>query len=235
MVHLFRGELARSDRWRTRLDTTSNWALTTTAAVVALGFANPTSPHEIFLVGMWLVLTFLFVEARRYRYYDLWIRRVRLLEAGFWAPLLRHEPLDPESMRELAAEMERPQIQLSVFSALAVRMSRVYGSVMLLLAISWLVKVQEYPTPTRSFRELVQRAHVAQIPGWLVLSLLGAVWIGLAFLYGMSLSAPPPLGEVGIRRRLRRAPLWQRLLRPYAMQNPRSHLHRAPERTRSGE
>ena len=29
---LYRGELGRSDRWRMRLDTTTNWALTTTAA-----------------------------------------------------------------------------------------------------------------------------------------------------------------------------------------------------------
>src|SRR5262249_23100709 len=122
------------------------------------------------------------------------------------------------------------QIQLSLFSALAVRLSRVYGSVMLILAISWAVKVQEYPVPTRSLSEFVRRAHVAQIPGWAVLGSLSIIWIGLAFLYATSLSAPSPWGELGIRHRLRRAPLWQRLVRPYAMQTPRSHLRRPPER-----
>ena len=68
------------------------------------------------------------VEARRYRYYDLWIRRVRLLEDGYWAPMLRHEPVDPDALRELALEMERPQIQLSLFCApSSTRLNRAYG------------------------------------------------------------------------------------------------------------
>ena len=45
MAHLYRGELGRSDRWRTRLDTTTNWALTTTAAVISFGFANVSQSH----------------------------------------------------------------------------------------------------------------------------------------------------------------------------------------------
>lgn len=48
-----------------------------------------------------MVLTFLFMEARRYRYYDLWMRRVRLIEDGYGAPVLRREPVDDEALREL--------------------------------------------------------------------------------------------------------------------------------------
>jgi uncharacterized membrane protein len=223
LAQLFRGELARSDRWRTRLDTTSNWALTTTAAVVSFGFANVNNSHLTFLVGIWLVLTFLFMEARRYRYYDLWIRRVRLIESGYWAPLLRHEPIDPDAMRELATEMDRPQIQLSLFSALAVRLDRVYGSVLSLLFLGWLVRLEVYPTPAGSFGELVRRAHVGRVPGFVILGLMLLVALGFLLVYLLSLSAPAPLGELGTRRRLRRMPLWQRLMRPYAVQNPRRH------------
>src|SRR5688572_8929634 len=97
MAHLYRGHLGPSDRWRTRLDTTSNWALTTTAAVISFGFGSANATHVPLLVGIWMVVTFLVVEARRYRYYDLWNRRVRLLEDGYWAPLLRREPVDPDA------------------------------------------------------------------------------------------------------------------------------------------
>src|SRR5438132_3762698 len=101
VAQLYRGEVSRSDRWRTRLDTTTNWALTTTAAVISFGFASASTSHVPLLVGIWMVLTFLFIEARRYRYYDLWNRRLRLLEDGYWAPTLRGEPIDPDAMREL--------------------------------------------------------------------------------------------------------------------------------------
>ena len=136
MAQLFRGELSRSDTWRSRLDTTTNWALTTTAAVISFGFASPNTSHVVFLVGIWMVLGFLLIEARRYRYYDLWIRRVRLLEDGYWAPMLRREPVDPDALRELASHMERPQIQLSLFSAISTRLNRAYGHILLILTLT---------------------------------------------------------------------------------------------------
>ena len=59
LAHLYRGEMARADAWRARLDTTTNWALTTTAAVVTLGLGSPEITHAVFLVGMYLVINFL--------------------------------------------------------------------------------------------------------------------------------------------------------------------------------
>ena len=47
MAQLYRGELGRSDRWRTRLDTTTNWALTTAAAVISFGFGNASTSHVV--------------------------------------------------------------------------------------------------------------------------------------------------------------------------------------------
>src|SRR3954466_14360561 len=137
MAQLYRGELSRSDRWRMRLDTTSNWALTTTAGVISYAFSNASTSHVVLLVGIWMVLPFLALEARRYRYYDLWNRRLRLLEHGFWGPILRHEPEDPDAMRELAAELERPVLRLSLMSALATRMNRAYGPILLVMLAAW--------------------------------------------------------------------------------------------------
>ena len=75
MSHLYRGELYRSTVWRTRLDTTTNWAVLTTGIALSLTFSSETaSPLPLVLVGL-LVTTFLSIEARRYRYFDFWRSR----------------------------------------------------------------------------------------------------------------------------------------------------------------
>lgn len=221
MAHLYRGELGRSDRWRTRLDTTTNWALTTTAAVISFGFANTGTSHITMLVGIWMVTTFLLIEARRYRYYDLWNRRLRLLEDGYWAPMLRHEPIDPDAMKELALELSRPQIQLSLFSAVSTRLNRAYGPILLVLLLTWFVKVFSHPEPASTFTEFLDRARVGPIPGALIMTVLAVItFFYVALLIG-SFFARAPLGELRMRPRTRKMELWERFYRPYATTSPR--------------
>ena len=70
LSHLYRGELYRSTVWRTRLDATTNWAVLTTGIALSLTFSSRSaSPLPLVLVGL-LVTTFLFIEARRYRFFD---------------------------------------------------------------------------------------------------------------------------------------------------------------------
>jgi uncharacterized membrane protein len=228
MAHVFRGELSRSDTWRTRLDTTTNWALGTTAAVISLGFASVGASHVILLVGFWMVTSFLLLEARRYRYYDLWNRRVRLIEGGYWSPLLRHEPADPDAMRELASVMARPQIQLTLFSAIATRMNRAYGPIMLVLLIAWFVKISSHPSPAQTWDSFFERAHIGPMPGEVVVGfvcILAAVFL-TAFI--TALVARPPMGELRPRPRSQRLALWEVIFRPYAVAPP------AGRRTRRG-
>jgi uncharacterized membrane protein len=221
MAQLYRGELGRSDRWRTRLDTTTNWALTTTAAVISFGFANTGSPHVTFLVGIWMVISFLLIEARRYRYYDLWNRRVRLLEDGYWAPMLRHEPVDPDALRELAVELSRPQIHLSLFSAISTRLNRAYGPILIVLLLSWFVKVYSHPHPPGSFQEFVDRAHVGPVGGAIIMVIVALLALLAAYLFISSYFVRAPLGELRPRSRSRRAALWESFYRPYALRRPR--------------
>ena len=221
LVQLYRGELGRSDRWRTRLDTTTNWALTVTAATISFSFGNVQTSHVTLLVGMWLVVTFLVLEARRYRYYDLWNRRVRLLEDGFWAPLLRREPVDPDALRELALELSRPQLQLSFASALATRLGRAYGSLLVLLMGTWLVKVYSHPRPAGSWDEFLDRARVGPVGGGPVFTsvVLFALFFAGAFL--LARLGRSPLGELQVRPRQRRLAVGDLLLRPYPLSPPR--------------
>jgi uncharacterized membrane protein len=221
MAQLYRGELSRSDRWRTRLDTTTNWALTTTAATISFGFASTQTSHVTLIVGVWMVFTFLLIEARRYRYYDLWNRRLRLIEEGFWAPTLRREPVDPDALRELAREMSRPQIQLSLFSALATRINRAYGPILTVLMLTWFVKVYSHPEPTRNLQDFMARAHIGPFPGWAILILVSLSTLLFLALFAVSLFARTPLGELRARPRTRRLALLQAFYRPYDLPHPR--------------
>src|SRR5260370_23864027 len=88
LSHLYRGELYRSTVWRTRLDTTTNWAVLTTGIALSLTFSSETaSPLPLVLVGL-LVTTFLSIEARRYRFFDFWRMRAHVLEVYFFGPIL---------------------------------------------------------------------------------------------------------------------------------------------------
>ena len=76
MVHFYRGEVQRSNTWRNRLDTTTNWAVITAGATLSFAFSSPNNPHFVIPINSVLVAFFLFMEARRYRYYEIWANRV---------------------------------------------------------------------------------------------------------------------------------------------------------------
>src|SRR5262245_25568968 len=97
LAHLYRGEVYRSTVWRTRLDSTTNWAVVTTGIALSATYSSAeASPLPMVLVGL-LVSVFLAFEARRYRYFNVWRARTRLLETDFYAPLIRGEGARPDS------------------------------------------------------------------------------------------------------------------------------------------
>src|SRR5258708_15822707 len=92
MAHLYRGEVQRSNTWRNRLDTTTNWAVLTAGATLSFAFSSPTNPHFVIPINSILLVIFLLMEARRYRYYEIWSSRVRVLETAYFAHFLPPEP-----------------------------------------------------------------------------------------------------------------------------------------------
>src|SRR4030088_1280054 len=91
IAHLYRGEIYRSTVWRTRLDSTTNWAVVTTGIALSATFSSAeASPLPMVLVGL-IVTVFLLFEARRYRYFNVWRARACLLETDFYAPMIRGE------------------------------------------------------------------------------------------------------------------------------------------------
>src|ERR1700681_2595319 len=97
IAHLYRGEIYRSTVWRTRLDSTTNWAVVTTGIALSATFSSAeASPLPMVLVAL-IVTVFLLFEARRYRYFNVWRARARLLETDFFAPLISGEGIRFES------------------------------------------------------------------------------------------------------------------------------------------
>lgn len=184
MIHLYRGEMGRSNIWRTRLDATTNWAVITTGAALtfAFGTSAAASSHMVLLVISLLVLLFLFIEARRYRYHELWTHRVRLMETHFFANLLRPLPSPSEGWEErLTDSLRAPRFPISLMEALGRRYRRTYALLFMILGGSWLLKVASH-APTGGITGLVQASEVGFISGWPVLAFWFLFNVGLVAL-----------------------------------------------------
>jgi uncharacterized membrane protein len=139
MAHFYRGEVQRSNTWRTRLDTTTYWAVLLVSATLSFTFSSPLSPHFVIPIITILVTVFLVMEARRYRYYEIWASRVRVIETGYFAPMLAPDsvPRDQEWASHLASDLLTPHFTISVWEAIGRRLRRNYLWLFALLAFSW--------------------------------------------------------------------------------------------------
>src|SRR5205814_625972 len=63
MSHFYRGELGRIMVWRQRLDITTNWAITSSTAIITIAFSNRDVPHFIFILIMVAWVTKIFLHA----------------------------------------------------------------------------------------------------------------------------------------------------------------------------
>ncbi len=178
MVHLFRAEIQRANVWRQRLDATTNWAVVTTGAVISISFSQSSVHHGIIILNTLLVMLFLFIESRRYRYYELWSYRVRLMETDFYAAMLvpPFHP-SPEWAESLAENLLSPSFPISMWEALGRRLRRNYFWIFLILGASWLAKSWLFPAPPANLAEFIQRCSVGPIPGKTIL-IMGALFYG---------------------------------------------------------
>ncbi|MBX3566681.1 MAG: DUF2270 domain-containing protein [Rhizobiaceae bacterium] len=188
LAHFHRAEIGRMAGWRDRIDRTSNWAITGVGAMLSLSLSTPNSHHGMLLFTMLLVLLFLVIEARRYRFFDVYRRRVRLIERDYFAPLLLgEEPSEPDWARRLGISLRTPVLQVSLRTAMSRRLRRNYIWIFTMVLLAWILKLA---TPrlqddaaarnvVSSLREAVDGAALGFIPGWLVVALVCCfyVWI----------------------------------------------------------
>ncbi len=181
LAHLYRGELYRSKIWRTRLDTTTNWAVATTGIAISVSFSHTeNSPLPLLLVAL-LVVVFLIIEARRYRYFDIWRTRVRLMEVSFYGPLLSGQGVNVEDgwNEILRQDYRKLHFHIGLAEAVGRRLRRNYIWIFSVLAISYFAKLLVHPSALDSWAELWERAAVGPIPGYWTAPLLATGYLAL--------------------------------------------------------
>ncbi|MGY3436580.1 MULTISPECIES: DUF2270 domain-containing protein [unclassified Marinovum] len=185
VAHLYRGEVYRSTIWRTRLDTTTNWAVVTLGVALSISFSSPSSsPLPLVLVGV-LILLFLMLEARRYRYFNVWRARARWLENHFYAPMLYDGDLHLEEnwQKTLAEDYLHPRYHVGFLTSVGRRIRSNYLWILLIQTLAFGGKIAVHPTPVESWAQAADRANVGPIPGEFLFAggfIYVTVWVGIA-------------------------------------------------------
>lgn len=179
MVHLYRGELAEASAWRTRIDTTSNWAVVLSVTALSFVFGGGNGERHVLIPIVVVFCTFLLMmEARRYRFYDIWRTRARTIEINFYRPMLDgSQPVQPDWASTLAHDLAWPHYHMPWWEAAGRRLRRNYQWIYAILLASWLVVLVAYPIPATSLSEVVKRAAIGPVPGVVV-------FMGIALFYG---------------------------------------------------
>lgn len=189
MVHFFRAEVTRANVWRQRLDATTNWAVISVGATLSIAFSQASVHHSVILLNMLLVCIFLYIEGRRYRYYELWSYRVRLMETDFFAAMLvaPFHP-SPDWAEGLAETLLSPSFPISAWEAVGRRLRHNYIWIFAILGAAWVAKCWLYPFPLIQAGDFFDRAVIGNIPGSIVSIVLLAFYLFL-FLFSI-LTAP---------------------------------------------
>lgn len=187
MSHYHRAEIARMAGWRDRIDLTTNWAITVVGAMLSLSLSAPTAHHGIILLAMVLATLLLTIEARRYRFFDVFRGRVRRLERGWYAPIFLSEPRqDPLWLEELGKD--QPAFLISRTEALSRRLRRTYVWMYVILLVAWMLKTTSvYPgssgaSQTIGLQEWVDNAAVGPVPGILVIACVAGFYGWLLYI-----------------------------------------------------
>lgn len=209
MAHYHRAEMARMAGWRDRIDRTSNWAITVVAAMLSVSLSTPNAHHGVLLFAMLLVFLLLWIEARRYRFFDVYRSRVRTFERYYFAPIFAPAPSETVNWRQMLGEsLREPQFRISYADAFSRRLRRNYIWMFLILLLAWVLKIS---TPqlqaegatgglVASLREVLRNAALGPLPGWLIM--LGVAgfyaWLLYASLRPYDDAAEGSLGQVHV-------------------------------------
>jgi uncharacterized membrane protein len=190
LAHYHRAEIARMAGWRDRIDRTTNWAITGGGAILSVSLSSPSAHHGVLLFTMLLVLLFLLIEARRYRFFDVYRARVRLVERNYFSPLFSQgKPVDANWAQALGGSLDEPRFMISLGSAMSRRLRRNYFWIFLIILLAWVLKLStpklQYPGASRdvaaSLHEFVANAALGFTPGWLVLAAVAVFYGGLCY------------------------------------------------------
>ena len=148
MSHVYRGELGRAMVWRERLDNTTNWAVLAAVGVITFALGSEEISHIVFMLANMAVLILLVIEGRRYRYYDAYRSRVRILEAHLLVPVIMRsdKQLQGDWRKLLAEDMLIPSYKISAAEAVGKRLNKNHRWIFLVILVSLVLKIfMHYP------------------------------------------------------------------------------------------
>ena len=228
-VHIYRGLMDSAATWRSRIDNPTNWAIITTGTAVSFVLNDESHSHAVLLLVMLLTATFMTIESRRTRYYDLWSSWLRLLETEYFAPILKDNSvaINDTWQSMIVRDLGFPHFKTSFLHMLGRRLRDIYLAIYTFLLISWFVKllfhrpagnvcasngaglpafenaVDRYfqYNPVCPADSLLRHAAIGPIPGWAVIATVISVYIGLIALTLLAYSGGEPSVEVLSRER----------------------------------
>ncbi|NLC69856.1 MAG: DUF2270 domain-containing protein [Desulfuromonadaceae bacterium] len=192
MAHYYRAEVSRSLAWRRRIDVTTNWAVGATAAFLGFSFSNPQLTHVFFIFALAITYTLLYVEGRRYRFYDAYEYRVKLIHQNFVYSIL-HGELDMGASapwrQNLAEDLLHPGYKISLWVAMALRVKAYYVFLFLVLIAGWLFKIYIHPEIAGSWSQFLDNARLGNLSGWYTLIFLAFFFVHVFVLRAVGISA----------------------------------------------
>jgi uncharacterized membrane protein len=203
LVHLYRAEVGRMTAYRQRLDTTTNWAITSSALVTTFSLGNPAIPHAAFLFLMFVNAFFLIVEARRFRVYEAARYRVLLMERYVYPELIGEgSPRDwrPALIEALRTPYSFPPVGL--IGAVAWRLRRNYLWIYAAVLLTWIAKLEIIGGTAA---DLANEASIGRVPGVAVWALVIGGYVVLAAV-GLLAKRSYPMGSEAAQAVLRQEP-----------------------------
>ena len=188
LAHYYRGEISRMISWRDRLDRTTNWAIGALAAMLSISLATEQAHHSVLLFAMLLIHVLLFIEARRYRFFNVYRARVTLLEREYFAPLFAPDPGGARvGLASLGEALRMPRFSVTLLQAMSRRLRRNYCWIFLVVLLAWLVKTTSeiadgHTRLVHTMHEFLANSAVAGIPGIAVLFSVAALYAWLIFI-----------------------------------------------------
>ena len=165
--------------YRARLDTSTNWAITTAGLATTFTLGADDRSHAVFLFVMGLLYFFLHLEARRFSAYEASRRRTRLLERAFFPQVVGRHP-DERWLQELLDGLQQPVFPfISLLTAMSWRLRRIYLWLYAGILCAWLSKLD---VSGWSHLDFIGRAAVGSVPGWLVCAGVVALYVWLSYL-----------------------------------------------------
>jgi uncharacterized membrane protein len=202
LVHFYRAEVGRMTAYRQRLDTTTNWAITSSALVTTFSLGNTSIPHVAFLFLMLINVFFLVVEARRFRVYEAARYRVLLLEHYFYPEVLGEgspRAWKPALIESLRTPYSYPPV--GMLAAAGWRLRRNYLWIYAAVLLVWVAKLEL----TGGSPDLLADAAIGRLPGLAVWALVACGYAGLAAI-GLLAKRRYPMGSEAAQALLRQEP-----------------------------